>query len=113
MADEIRSPSGLFSVELRHVPDAAVVVINGEVDLSNAEELAAALVEADTQSSTRDLTVDLANLRFIDSAGLHVLWRAGRRARRFGRRLSAINTPPHARLLFALTALDSVIDIHP
>src|SRR5215217_7278648 len=102
MADEITSPSESFSVELRHSPDAAVVVINGEVDLSNAEEVAAVLVEADTESPTGDLTVDLANLRFIDSAGLHVLWRAGRRARRFGRHLCAINTPAHARLLFTL-----------
>ena len=49
-----------------------IVVVSGEVDMSNARALSAA-VEPITATPPSRLTFDLTDLRFIDSAGLAVL----------------------------------------
>jgi len=49
-----------------------VARIDGEVDLSNAASLGASLDEA---AGDRGLVVDLSSVGFMDSAGLHMLFR--------------------------------------
>ena len=49
-----------------------IVVVSGEIDMSNANSLSAAVVTITATPPPR-LTFDLTGLRFIDSAGLAVL----------------------------------------
>jgi anti-anti-sigma factor len=103
-------------VELRTVqqPDGSVTLaVSGEVDLSNTSQLADALTDAAREAPTGRVTVDLAELRFIDSSGLRVLLVAARDALERNHPLVAVNTPEHARRLFELTALDQTLDVRP
>ncbi|HEY2310071.1 MAG TPA: STAS domain-containing protein [Gaiellaceae bacterium] len=70
--------------------DGAVVIsLAGELDLYNAEEVRAALLEA-CNDEPRALVVDLEEVRFIDSTALGVLIEArSRMADRSGFRLAA------------------------
>jgi anti-sigma B factor antagonist len=55
-------------------PDgAAVLTASGEIDMSNAETFAAALVEA-VPPSGKPLVVDLTAVEYLDSAGLAALF---------------------------------------
>jgi anti-anti-sigma factor len=56
-------------------PDATVVEVRGEIDLTNAGELSARLAE---HVATRLLVVDLMRVSFVDSAALHCLFRVAR-----------------------------------
>lgn len=58
---------------------ASAVVVSGEVDVSNADELRSALDTA-LASSAPALTVDLAEVPYIDSTGIGVLVGAAHRA---------------------------------
>ncbi|MFI1989113.1 STAS domain-containing protein [Actinoplanes sp. NPDC020271] len=60
-------------------PDgAAVLTAAGEIDMSNAETFAAALVEA-VPSAGRPLVVDLTAVEYLDSAGLAALFHQAER----------------------------------
>jgi anti-sigma B factor antagonist len=61
-------------------PDGApVLTAVGEIDMSNAETFAAALIEAADQAGDGPLVVDLTAVEYLDSAGLAALFdQAGR-----------------------------------
>jgi anti-sigma B factor antagonist len=52
---------------------AAVVTVNGEIDYSNAEDLATCVRQAVTEWSPPIVRVDLRSAAFIDSTGLGAL----------------------------------------
>jgi anti-sigma B factor antagonist len=62
--------SGL-EITVRPLVDCDVVSLRGELDCQTAPELAAALAGA--TDGGRPIVVDLSELEFIDSSGLHVL----------------------------------------
>lgn len=62
---------GAFSVDVRVVGDDAIVAVRGEVDLVTAAALGGA-VDAMIERGRRHLVLDLAQLEFIDAAGLRV-----------------------------------------
>jgi anti-anti-sigma factor len=66
-----------------------IVVVAGEVDMSNASSLSAAVAPITATPPSR-LTFDLTGLRFIDSAGLAVLVAAAARTTVSVRNPSAI-----------------------
>src|SRR5258706_1782101 len=72
------SADGLATLETDDGNDP-VVRINGEVDLATAPMLRARLDEAVSNAARRRVTVDCANLAFIDSSGLRVLVEAADR----------------------------------
>lgn len=78
------------------------IPLRGEYDMANAESLRHALRSVDHQDSPV-VVVDLAQVTFIDCAGLEPLLEA--RAR-LGRRLHLRNVPPQVRrmLIFSGTA---------
>ena len=59
-------------------PEAMVVAVRGEVDISTVPRLNELLTEALDKSST--VVVDLTNLDFLDSSGIAALVRAQERA---------------------------------
>jgi anti-sigma B factor antagonist len=60
-----------LDITIRSLVDCEVVALRGELDCQTAPTLADALSEATTDGRT--VVVDLSELRFIDSSGLHVL----------------------------------------
>jgi anti-sigma B factor antagonist len=79
-----------------------------EVDITNANGLRAALLEAAVQGSGT-LVVDMTRTLFCDSAGLHALTNAHKRAVAEGGQLSLALGGPAVLRVFAITALDRVI----
>jgi anti-anti-sigma factor len=71
----------LAQLDVERVSDALVVRLDGEVDISNASEIGAAL-EAAVSSDTLGLVLDLSGTSYIDSAGVHLLFRLGSRLTR-------------------------------
>lgn len=67
-----------FELEIADVrePPARHVSVAGELDLTNADELEAAVVEAATGG--RPIALDLTEVSFVDSAALHMLFRTSR-----------------------------------
>jgi anti-anti-sigma factor len=79
------------SVAVRDFDGSRVTLVraSGEVDLSNAEELAAPLLSADAWEG-RPIVLDLADVPFMDSSGLRVLLSA---VRDLGSRLAVVIRP--------------------
>ena len=92
---------------IRGVP---VVTAPQEIDITNAGELRAALLRA-AASTRADLVVDMTRTRFCDSAGLHALLGAHKRARSEGRQVRLVITGAQVRRILALTAVDRLIPV--
>jgi anti-sigma B factor antagonist len=88
-----------FAVSEQEQPGAAVVRVEGELDVLTAPQLAARLA-AVTRRHTGDVVVDLRGTVFIDSVGLHVLLSAYRRLARASRRLSVVCDEGPVRRVF-------------
>jgi anti-anti-sigma factor len=86
--------------------DATVAEIVGEVDASNTGEIAGDLRDVVSNRSTR-LVVDLSPTRYLDSAGINLLFSLGEelRAHQVMLRLVVDPASPVARML-TLTGLD-------
>jgi anti-sigma B factor antagonist len=99
-------PETRFPVEL--VSGVPVVRAPGEVDVTNAAGLRAALVEA-AADGHGTLVVDMARTQFCDTAGLHALVAAHKRAQAEGGRVLLVMGGAAVVRIFAITGLDSVI----
>lgn len=80
-------------------------MIEGELDLSNAAELRAALYRTIDGALGRQVVVDLGGLEFVDSAGLGVLVAGLKHARESGGDVVVANLGPPARRVFEITGL--------
>ena len=97
---DVSSPCGVISA----VP---VVTAPAEIDITTAYRLRAALAAAVRGHAT--VVVDMTRTHACDTAGLHVLVRAHRRALAQGGELRLVAPSPDVRRLFAVTGLDRVI----
>ncbi len=86
------------------------VSVVGEVDLSTAPELKAALAEV-LRSDASGVLVDLSHATFIDSTTLGVLMGAVKRLRPHGGELAITCRDPNIRKIFEITLLDRVFNI--
>jgi anti-sigma B factor antagonist len=92
--------------------DAVVVRLPAEVDLTSAGRLREALLAALNQG-TRALIVDMTATTFCDSAAVHSITRAARRAAASGAEIRlAAGTQPVLRIL-RLLGIDRVIGVYP
>jgi anti-sigma B factor antagonist len=67
--------------------DAALVArISGELDMSNAEDIGSAVLEA-TPNDVLGVILDLSGVRYLDSAGIYVVFGLRSRLRARGQRL--------------------------
>ena len=88
------------------------VTLFGEIDIVSA--LAARDVLADaTSRAVAGITIDLAEVTFIDAAGLGVLAGAYRRARHLPDGLRLDGVPARVRQLLAVTGLDRDLAASP
>jgi anti-anti-sigma factor len=95
-------------------PDAAWVRLAGELDVATTPQLERALREPRLQA--RLVVLDLRELAFIDSCGVHAIVDASIRARQVGHRMLLLHGSPGVDRVFTLTgSSDDVInaDIHP
>lgn len=102
----------MFSVDLvvRQCADHLIVALRGELDLADAEEVAAAL--AAVAAGPRKTVVDLADLAFIDCRGAAALARAQRLARQAGGDLLLAAPRPLVQRVFVLSRLIDAVCIH-
>jgi anti-sigma B factor antagonist len=84
------------------------VVADGELDLSTAPLLEAALLAAEA-TDTATITLDIDAVSFIDSTGLRVLLEAHTRSLADSRRLRLTQGSPQAQRLFVLAAVGDVL----
>jgi anti-sigma B factor antagonist len=89
--------------------DAGWVRVAGELDIATVSQLERTLHER--QSLPKLVVLDLRELAFIDSSGLHAIVRASVRARQAGRRLAVLRGPPHVDRLFTLTGVSDELEI--
>lgn len=90
---------------VRGVP---VVTAPEEIDITNAAALRAALLEAAAHGRGA-MVADMSGTQFCDSAGLHVLVRAHKRARAEGGELLLVVPAITVLRIFAITGIDRVI----
>src|SRR5580704_6352819 len=103
-------PDAGFSVEvIRGVP---VVATPADVDITNAAGLRAALLES-AALGPGTLVVDMTRTQFCDTAGLHALVGAHKRAQAEGRRVLLVLPGATILRIFSITGLDQVIPNFP
>jgi anti-sigma B factor antagonist len=99
-----------FSVEVRDTGDGTYLAVSGEVDVLTAPKLGAALHDA-LHREQGSVAVDLRDVTFVDSAGLHVLLNAQRRLTRTHRRLSVVCGEGPVRRVIELARLGETLGL--
>lgn len=87
-----------------------VITLDGELDISTAPELWAAIDHAIAEEHTH-LVLDLADLAFVDSTGLGVFVRAGKELRAKGGGLALRSPGERVAKLLSITRLEEVFEI--
>jgi len=85
--------------------------LEGDIDVSVADQLAAESASALNAAESSRLVVDMQNVKFIDSTGLGALVRLRKNAAARGISLRLRNVPPQTLRVMQLTALDQSFDI--
>jgi anti-anti-sigma factor len=78
-------------VQITFAPNALVARVTGEVDMSNAEDIGATVIGA-TPNEASGVVLDLADVDYLDSAGIYVIF--GMRASLLARGQSLILVIP-------------------
>ncbi len=86
------------------------LVLGGELDLLTASQFSARVDDV-VSREPGDLEVDLRKLRFVDSAGLHILLNAQRRLIRRGRRLTVRCRPGPVERAIQLARLSETLGV--
>jgi anti-sigma B factor antagonist len=86
--------------------DGVAVALKGEIDLSNADELEH-LLDAVIRSGAPLVTLDLAELTFLDSTGLKCFVNAARRATEAGSQLLIVNPTNMVRRVLQISGVDA------
>ncbi len=79
----------IADVEFESRDRAVVARVSGEVDLSNADSLGAALLDA-MPNDERRLIVDLSAVAYLDSAGIRLIYQLRERLQSRGQRLRLV-----------------------
>jgi anti-anti-sigma factor len=81
--------------------NAAWIHLCGELDVDTTPLLEWALRAPDSQAQL--IVLDMRDLAFMDSTGVHAIVNAGARVRQLGHRLVILRGPPEVDRVFALT----------
>jgi anti-sigma B factor antagonist len=102
-----------FAIELSTLGDHEIqVAVTGELDLVSASELEETLKRE--LAADNDVLLDLSQMDFIDSTGLHAIVEAVRTAKSVDRKLKlSAELPGHARRLMEIVGLLPFIAIAP
>jgi len=102
--------AGDFQVIVSSVDTGHEVQLLGELDMATAPQLRDELARLATDGSTL-VTVDMANLAFIDSTGLSVLIGGLKRLRQQGGDMALRSPGPATRKVLEITGLTQVFAI--
>jgi anti-sigma B factor antagonist len=83
-----------------------LVTAAGEVDLSNASILADYLCDYGT---TGDVVLDMAQITYLDSQGIHALLRVSRHVEKASHQLRLRSVPDRLRRVFELSGVDQML----
>ena len=99
-----------FAVYTHTAGRATTLALTGELDLLSSPALEQEL-DAVTESEAELIIVDLRELEFMDSTGLHVLVHAQQRMQDLGRSLALIRGGEAVQRLFDLTGVSDGLTI--
>ena len=97
-----------FRVEVRKEDRAVVVAVEGELDLASSPTLEQELDRV-RDADVDLLIIDLRQLRFMDSTGLHALVKANKRATESGRRFAVVRGGAQIERLLNLTGVGELL----
>lgn len=97
-------------MDLHTIHEMTIIQPEGRLDATGGESLRAQL-SAIAPKNHPIWLIDLANVNFIDSAGLAALASILKSARDYGCRLFICNVQQSIRLIFEITGLDQVFEI--
>ena len=100
-----------YEVDDAGLSDAPGVAVHGEVDISVAEALEEAL-DAAIRESAGAFIVDLSDLDFIESSGLHALLRARGLLGREDRELAVVCPHGPVRRVFELAGISELFALY-
>jgi anti-anti-sigma factor len=92
-------------------PRAAVLRVAGELDLGTAALFRGALDSL--LSRDQSIIVDVQDLRYIDSKGVHILEQCREALGRQGRRLAVSSPAPTVRRVMEIAGLARMLSIYP
>jgi anti-sigma B factor antagonist len=98
-----------FPVEV--IDGVPVVVTPSEVDIANADGFRTGLLHAAAHGSAV-IVVDMTQTAFCDSAGVHAILGAYKRAEAEGAEIRLAVTAPAVRRILAITAIDRLLPIY-
>jgi anti-sigma B factor antagonist len=101
-----------LDLDVSDIDGHAIVALRGELDLSDAPDMAAHLIAAVAACGPR-VIVDLAGLTFIDSCGLGTLMRVLRWTRQSGGDLTLVAPQHQVRRVLEVTGLIDVFTVYP
>ena len=102
-----------ITIRTEHVNEqCSSATLVGRFDARNAQTVKETFKQLIDEGTTC-LIIDLAQVPFIDSAGLTALVSALKLARRNGGNVLLVGIQPQARTVLSLTMLDQVFTIHP
>jgi anti-sigma B factor antagonist len=102
---------GRFAVALRAGEPVATLAVAGEIDIATTPRLEAEIRRM-LDETTGPMLVDLGEVTFMDSTGLSLLLALRRDAGAAGRTLAIFCPEGPARLLFAVTGLESELPLY-
>lgn len=89
--------------------EAEWVHVAGELDIATTPQLKQTLRE--TQLRARLVVLDLRDVTFMDTSGVHVIVNASIRARRLGRRLVLLRGPPAVDRVLRMTGSSDAVEV--
>jgi anti-anti-sigma factor len=99
-----------FRAETEQDERAAVMRLEGELDMSGTFVLEPQLDRLTAEPPEREVLFDLRGLTFIDSSGLSVLIGAHERLRDVGVQTRFLRGPDHVQRIFTVAGFDDVLD---
>ncbi len=104
------SEPSYLTIEVMSTPEAHTIVLAGEADLQGAPRIEAALRDA-FDGAPGLVVIDLSNLTFLDSSGLHALVTGHELCRARGRELRIVPGPANVQRIFELTGMNEVLPL--
>jgi anti-anti-sigma factor len=92
------------------IGDVCVTRLSGDVDLAGVESIEAR-IDAATSERPGGLVVDLSGVGYLDSAGVHMLFRLARNRRTVGAATSIVAAPGPVRRVLELTDMETTVPL--
>jgi anti-anti-sigma factor len=102
-------PSPEFTTQVESHNGVVRVALGGDLDMAAVRMLDTNLARVEQDGITA-IVLDLRDLRFVDSSGLHAFLQAKRRSEANGHQLVLVGVPETMRRLLELTGTESLLD---